>query len=69
MEPRLVRLYQDELTHLREVGSEFATEFPKIDTGLMDGTLTFRQHSGGHTDGPNWPVFLDFADREFKSMK
>ena len=45
------------------------TEFPKIDTGLMDGTLTFRQHSGGHTDGPNWPVFLTFAEREFKSIK
>jgi hypothetical protein len=45
------------------------TEFPKMDTGLMDGTLTFRQHSGGHTDGPNWPVFLEFAEREFKSLK
>lgn len=45
------------------------TEFPKMDTGLMDGTLTFRQHSGGHTDGPNWPVFLEFAEREFKAIK
>jgi hypothetical protein len=42
------------------------TEFPKIETGLMDGDLTFRQHAGGHTDGPNWPVFIEFADREFK---
>jgi hypothetical protein len=45
------------------------TQFPAIDTGLMDGTLTFRQHSGGHTDGPNWPVFLEFADREFKAIR
>jgi hypothetical protein len=45
------------------------TEFPKIETGLMDGDLAFRQHAGGHTDGPNWPVFLEFADREFKSGK
>ena len=45
------------------------TEFPRIETGLMDGTLTFRQHAGGHTDGPNWPVFIAFADREFRSMK
>ena len=30
MDPRLLRLYNDELTHLREVGSEFAREFPKI---------------------------------------
>ena len=45
------------------------TQFPKIETGLMDGALTFRQHAGGHTDGPNWPVFIEFADREFRSMK
>jgi hypothetical protein len=45
------------------------TEFPKMDTGLMDGTLTFRQHSGGHTDGPNWPVFIEFAEREFRALK
>jgi type VI secretion system protein ImpG len=30
MDPRLIRLYQDELTHLREVGREFAREHPKI---------------------------------------
>ncbi|WP_395700755.1 type VI secretion system baseplate subunit TssF [Aquabacterium sp.] len=38
MDPRLVRLYQDELTHLREVGAEFAAEFPKIASRLgMEG--------------------------------
>ncbi|MFB3776443.1 MAG: acetylxylan esterase [Bryobacteraceae bacterium] len=42
------------------------TEFPPIDTGLMDGDVAFRQHSGGHTSGPNWPVFLKFAERYFK---
>lgn len=30
MDPRLLRLYNDELIHLREVGAEFAAEFPKI---------------------------------------
>jgi hypothetical protein len=45
------------------------TEFPKIETGLMDGDLTFRQHAGGHTDAPNWPVFIEFAERQFKSKK
>jgi hypothetical protein len=25
--------------------------------------VAFRQHSAGHTDGPNWPIFLKFADR------
>jgi hypothetical protein len=41
-------------------------EFPPIETGLMNGDIAFRQHSGGHTDQPNWPVFLDFAARYFK---
>ncbi|MDE2372018.1 MAG: type VI secretion system baseplate subunit TssF [Burkholderiales bacterium] len=30
MDPQLTRLYQDELTHLREMGREFAIEHPKI---------------------------------------
>ena len=38
MDPRLLRLYSDELTHLREVGGEFAREFPKIASRLgMEG--------------------------------
>jgi hypothetical protein len=39
------------------------TEFPPIETGLIDGDIAFRQHSGGHTTGPNWPNFLKFAQR------
>ncbi|MCF7976343.1 MAG: acetylxylan esterase [Phycisphaerae bacterium] len=42
------------------------TEFPPIETPLMDGDIAFRQHAGGHTDGPNWPTFLTFAERYFK---
>ncbi len=41
------------------------TEFPPVETGLMEGDLTFRQHKGGHTTGPNWPTFLKFAERHF----
>lgn len=41
-------------------------EFPPIETGLMDGDVAFRQHSAGHTPGPNWPTFLTFASRYFK---
>ena len=38
MDPRLLRLYSDELTHLREIGAEFAREFPKIASRLgVDG--------------------------------
>ena len=44
-------------------------EFPPIETGLMDGDVAFRQHSGGHTAGPNWPTFLTFAERHFKAIR
>jgi hypothetical protein len=43
------------------------TEFPPIETPLVDGDVAFRQHAGGHTDGPNWPVFLTFASRYVKT--
>jgi len=43
------------------------TEFPPIETTLIDGDIAFRQHSGGHTPAPNWPTFLKFADRYIKS--
>jgi hypothetical protein len=43
-----------------------ATEFPPLETPLVDGDVAFRQHSGGHTAGPNWPTFLKFADRYVK---
>ena len=39
--------------------------FPKMET-LLDGDVAFRQHSSGHTDGPNWSYFLAFADKYFK---
>ncbi len=39
---------------------------PPIETSLVSGTLAFRQHSDGHTVGPNWPYFLDFAASQFK---
>ena len=42
------------------------TEFPPIETTLMDGDIAFRQHSGGHTTGPNWSYFIEFASRYFK---
>jgi hypothetical protein len=42
------------------------TEFPPIETTLIDGDVAFRQHSGGHTPGPNWPTFLAYAQRYLK---
>ena len=40
-----------------------ATTMPPMETALLDGDLAWRQHSGGHTTAPNWPTFLQFADR------
>jgi hypothetical protein len=45
-----------------------ATEFPEIETPLMDGDVAFRQHSGGHTPMPNWPTFLTFAGRYIRVL-
>src|SRR5215472_13667788 len=42
------------------------TQFPPIGTALIDGEIAFRQHSGGHSTGPNWPTFLTFASRYIK---
>ena len=41
-------------------------EFPPIETALVDGDIAFRQHSGGHTTGPNWPTFIKWASRYIK---
>jgi hypothetical protein len=40
-------------------------EMPPIGTSLLGGTLAFRQHREGHTVDPNWPYFLEFAQRYF----
>lgn len=40
-----------------------ASEFPPIETAVLGGDVAFRQHSGGHTPGPNWPTFIEFASR------
>jgi hypothetical protein len=42
------------------------TEFPALETTLIDGDIAYRQHAGGHTPGPNWPTFLTFASRYLK---
>jgi len=42
------------------------TEFPPLETALLEGDIAFRQHRGGHTAGPNWGTFLTFADRYIK---
>jgi len=41
------------------------SDMPPVEKGLLEGDLAWRQHSGGHTTGPNWPYFIEFADRYF----
>lgn len=41
---------------------------PPIGTNLANEALAFRQHHDGHTVGPNWPYFLDFAEVHFKRL-
>ncbi len=41
---------------------------PPIESGLLDGHLAWRQHDGGHTDAPNFPSFLAWADRQFATQ-
>lgn len=37
--------------------------YPAINETRAEGRIAFRQHDGGHSNGPNWPAFLDFAAR------
>jgi lysophospholipase L1-like esterase len=42
---------------------DYRTErMPAVNVGLLDGQLAWRQHDGGHTDGPNWTYFIRWAD-------
>jgi len=38
-------------------------KMPPVNAGLLDGQLAWRQHDGGHTDGPNWKYFIAWADK------
>jgi len=42
------------------------TEMSTVETGLVDGEIAFRQHNSGHTPVPNWPTFINFAEKYFK---
>ena len=41
-------------------------DFPPVGTLIDDGEIAWRQHEGGHTTGPNWPYFIEFAERYFE---
>jgi hypothetical protein len=43
----------------------YASEkMPPVGQGLLDGALAWRQHDGGHTDGPNWRYFIPWANEQ-----
>jgi lysophospholipase L1-like esterase len=37
---------------------------PPHNTALLSGQLAWRQHDGGHTDGPNWKHFIPWASAQ-----
>ena len=37
---------------------------PDVNVGLLDGDLAWRQHDGGHTDGPNIEHFIGWASKK-----
>ncbi len=42
---------------------DYNTEkMPPVNEGLLTGDLAWRQHDGGHTDGPNIPHFIEWAN-------
>lgn len=46
------------------VSGDYRTErMPAVNVSLLDGRLAWRQHDGGHTDGPNWKYFIPWAGK------
>ena len=44
---------------------DYKTEkMPAVNVSMLDGQLAWRQHDGGHTDGPNWKYFIPWADTQ-----
>ncbi|HVU26401.1 MAG TPA: acetylxylan esterase [Verrucomicrobiae bacterium] len=47
-------------------GDYLTAPMPAINEAVSNGDLAWRQHDGGHTDAPNWPTFLQWANRYIK---
>ena len=49
------------------VSDDYTKEkMPAVNVSMLDGQLAWRQHDGGHTDGPNWKYFIPWADKFLK---
>jgi hypothetical protein len=46
------------------VGGLGTSTFPPMNTFINTGRIAFRQHQYGHTPAPNWPYFLQFAQKQ-----
>jgi hypothetical protein len=54
------------LLGVKDLGTSdnYKTEkMPAVNVSMLDGQLAWRQHDGGHTDGPNWKYFIPWADK------
>jgi (4-O-methyl)-D-glucuronate---lignin esterase len=40
-------------------------KMPAVNVGMLEGELAWRQHDGGHTDGPNIEHLLAWANKKF----
>jgi len=57
------------LLGVKDLGTsdDYKTEkMPPVNIGMLNGKLAWRQHDGGHTDGPNWKYFIPWADKLLK---
>jgi hypothetical protein len=43
--------------------------YPAINECRCQGRVAFRQHDGGHSNGPNWDSFFDFAERQWGARR
>nr|MBX2843008.1 acetylxylan esterase [Flammeovirgaceae bacterium] len=47
------------------VSNDYNTEkMPGVNVGLLEGSLAWRQHDGGHTDTPNIKFFIEWANQQ-----
>lgn len=52
------------------VSNDYRKEkMPPHNTSMLEGELAWRQHDGGHTDGPNFKYFIPWASKMLKYEK
>ena len=51
---------------LGTAGNYLTDKMPAVNT-FIGGELAWRQHDGGHTNGPNFPAFYEWAGRYISS--